>query len=1519
VGDSREASKPRRAWAGYLSVVAVIVLVASSFAIANLRTASASTPTPGVASVGPRHDMYLGTVALTIQTTNPLQYTLVDEYYIVGDVYSFLINYGPNWQLEPDLAVQWAQTNTNPATWEFHLAHNAYFADPRTCTSDARGHLVNCDTSHPVTAADVKFTFDYVKKNRNQTSYFAPCTEHIAHVDTTPATDPYFVRIVYDGRYAAAISSITCVPILPQYIWSPAGVDVKVDWSNALPIGSGPYMVRPVGTTFAMVTPPPLILDRNPIWHGKEVQGRQVFPDTIFYESYTASGAMALDLILGKIDMAIGPSPPDYTGYLVGKAGITRQSVADGFEAEQAINVLPDDLRAYFASISNRPLKLGHSNPILQNQVVRTAIHMATNRTKMIQTALNGLGTPGDTLMPTSSPLWYAMPPYSPDDKNGDGSPYDFPPFTSIALEQFPEGDAADAAARTMLVNAGWAYDCATGNLQTGTEFPLCKAGKTQPLSFRFSTFNTEPWWETAARGVIADAQKAGIQFTLELLNGAQMYNLWYRLDYDVWLWDWVWTPITDTSLFLIVQTCHGIVTLDNDNGYCARDASGKWTFDELYNQTLTTTDPVARRALSDQAQQIIYSYASYNLPFYRDELYAYNQLHFTNFVDFSTSRAVPPDIGNSPIFGQTVYPVDDKPPQYTLPTFEGVVSQPVQFSAAAIDPQGGVLRYRWDFDAGHVSADGTSTVGGSEPGGTGVNNDGIFSNDDQGGNTATPTWTYAAAGTYDVALRVSQDGGDFFTVQRTTVTIRAPATGSPKINGVSFSPFDPTTYAGDILTLAASASDPAGLALTQYTWNWGDGSPVTTTTGPTASHQYGTPGTDTAQVTVRNSAGATATSSTIVPVIANVAPFLAPLQSQAVQVNTAQSFAAFASDQNTRDVLTYAWDFGDGATATGNPGTHTYTTSNVQYTLKVTVSDGHGHSVPSSATINVVADRNTAPSINVLTSSPSSTWTTLPVQITGNVSDPQGNALLWQWDFNNDGIIDKSYITPLTSPGQPVIRTETYQYATAGSAKAKLTITDQPPPGQANKTTFTTVTTSVAANTAPTLTALSTSPPSSIPGQDVTFSSTSNDVNGDKVSYTWNFGDGTTASGQTGFFGGAITGTHAYSSTGTFEVVLSVNDGKGGTAGQAVFTTVSAGGLLRVTTNPAVPGKILVDGVPADEWGLTWVKTAPGTHTVSFGGLNGLGTPADQTVTVTDGATTTVQGNYAVNGYLRVITNPAVVSTISVNGVSRDDWGMWTALAPGTYTVHFGLVAAYNPPADQTATVTAGVTTTVTGTFTSNPTAPGPDPTTFGYLRVTTNPATAAQILVNGVPRDDWGLTWVKLAPGTYTVSFGQGAGYTPPAPKTVTVAAGATTTWDAPFVVHGSLQVKTSPALPATIFVNGVPRDDWGMWQSMPPGTYKVSFGAVPGYVTPAAQTATVTAGVTTPITGTYVTAPVATPLGAETGSASPLASGREAPSLSSVQMPSAQSVASSTPQATSEPYAADGRVAARRFDST
>ena len=41
------------------------------------------------------------------------------------------------------------------------------------------------------------------------------------------------------------------------------------------------------------------------------------------------------------------------------------------------------------------------------------------------------------------------------------------------------------------------------------------------------------------------------------------------------------------------------------------------------------------------------------------------------------------------------------------------------------------------------------------------------------------------------------------------------------------------------------------------------------------------------------------------------------------------------------------------------------------------------------------------------------------------------------------------------------------------------------------------------------------------------------------------------------------------------------------------------------------------------------------------------------------------------------------------------------------------------------------------------------------GMLRVITDPAVASQIVVDSMLRDTWGLTWLKLPPGSYEVSF--------------------------------------------------------------------------------------------------------------------------------------------------------------------
>jgi hypothetical protein len=304
----------------------------------------------------------------------------------------------------------------------------------------------------------------------------------------------------------------------------------------------------------------------------------------------------------------------------------------------------------------------------------------------------------------------------------------------------------------------------------------------------------------------------------------------------------------------------------------------------------------------------------------------------------------------------------------------------------------------------------------------------------------------------------------------------------------------------------------------------------------------------------------------------------------------------------------------------------------------------------------------------------------------------------------------------------------------------------------------------------------------------------------------------------------------------------------------QGIAGGTTTPGLLRVTTSPALPSQITVDGNIADTWGLNWLEIAPGSHTVCFEWIQGYITPACQTVTVTSGLTTTVTGDFVQDGFLQVETSPAVPGTISVDGIPMDDWGVYTDIPVGSHQVCFGAVPDYSPPDCQTVTVSAGATTTVTGDYTASPGAPGQS--NVGLLRVTTSPAVPSQITVDGNIADTWGLNWLEIAPGSHTVCFTWVQGYVTPACQTVTVSSGLTTTVTGDFVQDGFLQVETSPAVPGTISVNGIPMDDWGVYTDIPVGSYQVCFGAVPDYSAPACQTVPVSAGTTATATGDYNT---------------------------------------------------------------
>ncbi len=144
-------------------------------------------------------------------------------------------------------------------------------------------------------------------------------------------------------------------------------------------------------------------------------------------------------------------------------------------------------------------------------------------------------------------------------------------------------------------------------------------------------------------------------------------------------------------------------------------------------------------------------------------------------------------------------------------------------------DANGPIAAYSWDFGDGGT--------------GTGV----------------TAQHTYAATGTYNVRLTVTDNTGNTNSVVRPVSVTAPPANVAPT---ASF-----TKSAADLTATfdAAGSTDTDG-TITGYAWNFGDGA---TGTGVTASHTYATAGTYTATLTVTDDDGATGTANGTVTVTA--------------------------------------------------------------------------------------------------------------------------------------------------------------------------------------------------------------------------------------------------------------------------------------------------------------------------------------------------------------------------------------------------------------------------------------------------------------------------------------------------------------------------------------------------------------------------------------------------------------------------------------------------------------------------
>lgn len=160
---------------------------------------------------------------------------------------------------------------------------------------------------------------------------------------------------------------------------------------------------------------------------------------------------------------------------------------------------------------------------------------------------------------------------------------------------------------------------------------------------------------------------------------------------------------------------------------------------------------------------------------------------------------------------------------------------------------------------------------------------------------------------------------------------------------------------------------------------------------------------------------------------------------------------------------------------------------------------------------------------------------------------------------------------------------------------------------------------------------------------------------------------------------------------------------------------------------------------------------------------------------------------------------------------------------------------------------------------------------TGIGRLRVETIPPVPTRIFLDGVVRNSWGLDWVRLSAGYYRLSFSdvpyretpryvevtiwpENVTTIVPLSEPIPIYPDKTTEVKAYFEPLGSLRIQTVPPVPVTIYVDGIPRNEWGLWVDIEPGNYTISFEPYPGYKTPPPIVVSVERGKLTHVIGNY-----------------------------------------------------------------
>jgi len=336
----------------YLMLLIVLVVVpisgcSSGTATPAATTAPGATTAPAATTVPPISHALVVRMYGDPQSFNPDNAGDDNAFGPDQNIYSRLVKLDASKAIIPDLASSWTFSDDGK-TITFNLVHNATWHD-----------------GVPVTSADVKYTFEYIKGE--STYFFNGYMQNVTSIDTP---DDYTVVFHLAEANVALIGYLGWYGtfIVPKHIY-----DNGQKWDDnpafMKPIGSGPFKFN------EFVQGEKVVLDANPNYFGGAPKLSQVIYSVI-PDDATAVQA----LINGEIDVLEGVPAADAA------------SLQKNPDLRLKLNTYPSPMYIAF-NFDYKPL---------QDVVLRTAIAMAVNRQEISDKIFLGQQTPEYDMYPSS-------------------------------------------------------------------------------------------------------------------------------------------------------------------------------------------------------------------------------------------------------------------------------------------------------------------------------------------------------------------------------------------------------------------------------------------------------------------------------------------------------------------------------------------------------------------------------------------------------------------------------------------------------------------------------------------------------------------------------------------------------------------------------------------------------------------------------------------------------------------------------------------------------------------------------------------------------------------------------------------------------------------------------------------------------------------------------------------------------------------------------------------------------------